>query len=37
MEDVFGAIVVYAYVIGVLAVIVFAAGRMFGGFHRHTH
>lgn len=35
MEDAIGAIVVYAYVIGVLAVVVFATGRMFGGFHRH--
>lgn len=37
MEDVFGAIAVYAFVIGVLAVIAFATVRMFGGFHRHTH
>jgi hypothetical protein len=35
MEDAIGAIVVYAYVVGVLAVVVFAIGRMFGGFHRH--
>jgi hypothetical protein len=37
MEDVVGAIFVYAYVVGVLAVVVFAMGRMFGGFHRHPH
>jgi hypothetical protein len=35
MEDVVGAIFVYAYVVGVLVVMVFAMGRMFGGFHRH--
>lgn len=35
MEDVVGALFVYAYVVGVLAVVVFATGRMFGGFHRH--
>jgi hypothetical protein len=33
----FWAIVVYVYVIAVLAVVVFALGRMFGGFHRHVH
>jgi hypothetical protein len=37
MEDIFGAIVAYAFVIGVLAVIAFATVRMFAGFHRHTH
>jgi hypothetical protein len=37
MEDLVGAIFVYAYVVVVLAVVVFAMGRMFGGFHRHPH
>jgi hypothetical protein len=37
MEDLVGAIFVYAYVVGVLAVVVFAMGRMFGGFHGRPH
>ena len=37
MEETFGAIVVYAYVVAVLAVVVFGMVRMFGGFHRHPH
>lgn len=37
MESTFWAIVVYAYVAGVLAVVGYAVVRMFGGFHRHGH
>ena len=37
MESAFWAIVVYAYVIAVLAVVGFGAVRLFGGFHRHVH
>lgn len=37
MESTFWAIVVYAYVVGVLAVVGFGVVRMFGGFHRHGH
>jgi hypothetical protein len=37
MEEAFWAIVVYAYVVGVLLVIGFGAARMFGGFHGHQH
>ena len=33
----FWAILVYVYVIAVLAVVGFAVVRMFGGFHRHVH
>ena len=35
MEETFWAIVVYAFVAGVLGVVGFATVRMFGGFHRH--
>ena len=34
MESTFWAIVVYVYVIAVLAVVGFGAVRLFGGFHR---
>lgn len=37
MEEVFWAIVVYTYVVGVLAVVGVGIVRMFGGFHRHQH
>ena len=37
MESAFWAIVVYVYVIAVLAVVGFGAVRAFGGFHRHVH
>ena len=34
MEETFWAIVVYAFVAGVLGTVGFATVRMFGGFHR---
>jgi hypothetical protein len=37
MEEAFWAVVVYAYVVGVLAVVGFGVARMFGGFHRPQH
>jgi hypothetical protein len=37
METAFWTIVVYAFVVGVLAVVGFGIIRMFGGFHRHVH
>ncbi len=37
MESAFWEIVVYAYVIAVLAAVGFGAVRVFGGFHRHVH
>lgn len=37
MEATFWAIVVYAYVAGVLGVVAFGMVRMFGGFHRDPH
>lgn len=37
MEAAFWAIVVYAFVVGVLAVLGFGIVRMFGGFHRQGH
>lgn len=35
--ETFWEIVVFVYVVAVLAVVVFGVGRMFGGFHRHVH
>ena len=37
MEGWLGVLVVYVYVIGVLAVVGWALVRMFGGFRRHSH
>jgi hypothetical protein len=37
MESALWAIVVYSYVVGVLAVVGFGVVRMFGGFHPHGH
>jgi hypothetical protein len=36
-EATFWAIVVFVYVIAVLAVVSYGVVRMFGGFHRHVH
>lgn len=37
MEEAFWTVVVYAYVVGVLAVVAVGTARMFGGFHRPGH
>jgi hypothetical protein len=37
MEEVFWTIVVYAFVVGVLATAAYSTYRIFGGGHRHQH
>jgi len=35
--EIFWTVVVFAFVVAVLGIVVYATGSMFGAFHRHQH